>query len=162
MKDIYKSGTAERDDALDHDRAAGRPLTVGDVMTRQVVTMSPHHAFSDAITLMANHPFRHFLVVDAANRLVGVVSDRDILRMLARTTQLHATSVSQFMSQDVITVTPEMKLSHAAGKMLSKRINCLPVVDDSKNVCGIITSTDLLKTYRALQEAVEKQAKTRL
>ena len=160
MNYVYKSDTAERNDGLDHDGAAGRPLTVGDVMTRQVVTMSPHHAFSDAITLMAKHSFRHFLVVDAANRLVGVVSDRDILRMLARTTQLHTTSVSQFMSQDVITVTPEMKLSHAAGKMLSKRINCLPVVDESKILCGIITSTDLLKTYRAMQEAVEKQGTT--
>jgi predicted transcriptional regulator len=41
--------------------------------------------------------------------------------------------------------------------MLSKRINCLPVVDDSGNICGIITSTDLLKSYRAIQESVEKQ-----
>lgn len=110
---------------------------------------------------MAKHSFRHFLVVDTSGRLVGVVSDRDILRVLARTSNWHDTSVSQFMSQDLITVTPEMKLSHAAGKMLSRRINCLPVVDESKNLCGILTSTDLLKTYRALQEAVEKQAMPR-
>jgi CBS-domain-containing membrane protein len=49
------------------------------------------------------------------------------------------------MSHDLITVTPDTKLSHAMEKMLSKRINCLPVVDDANNLCGIITSTDFLE-----------------
>jgi CBS-domain-containing membrane protein len=44
--------------------------------------------------------------------------------------------------------------------MLSKRINCLPVVDDTKNLCGIVTSTDFLKTYRSMQESVEEQAES--
>jgi CBS domain-containing protein len=122
--------------------------------------MSPHDSFSDAITLMAKHSFRHFLVVDTANNVVGVVSDRDILRMLGRTGNLHGTSVSQFMSRDVIAVKSDTKLSHAVGKMLSKRINCLPVVDDRKDLCGIITSTDFLKTYRSMQESMEQQAQS--
>ena len=157
MKDTHENDPIE--DNLDSGRhkTGGEPLTmVGDVMTRNVITMSPHHSFSDAITFMEKHFFRHFLVVDKANRLVGLVSDRDILRMLARTTNLHGTSVSQFMSRDLITVTPDTRLSHAVGKMLSKQINCLPVVDDTKNLCGIITSTDFLKTYRSMQESVEK------
>ena len=134
--------------------------TVGDVMTRHVITMSPHHSFSDAITLMAKHSFRHFLVLDKANRLVGVVSDRDILRRLARTKNLHDTSVSQFMSRNLITVTPNTKLSHAVGKMLSKRINCLPVIDDTKSLCGIITSTDLLQALRSMQVSAEERVKS--
>jgi CBS domain-containing protein len=87
-------------------RLADRPMTVADVMTRHVITLNPHHSFSDSVSLMAKHSFRHFLVVDAAGRLVGVVSDRDILRVLARTTNWNATSVSQFMTRDVITVEP--------------------------------------------------------
>jgi len=43
--------------------------------------------------------------------------------------------------------------------MLSKRINCLPVVDEANNLCGIITSTDFLKTLRSVQEASKKEAK---
>ena len=54
-------------------RLADRPMTVADVMTRHVITLNPHHSFSDSVSLMAKHSFRHFLVVDAANRLVGVV-----------------------------------------------------------------------------------------
>jgi acetoin utilization protein AcuB len=130
--------------------------TVGDVMTRHLITMSPNDSFSDAISLMANHSFRHFLVVDTANRLVGVVSDRDILRRLARPANFEGTSVSEFMSRDLTTVAPDAKLSHAVGEMLSKRINCLPVVDHTKNLCGIITSTDLLKAFRSMQESAEK------
>jgi len=106
---------------------------------------------------MAKHPFRHFLVVDAAGRLVGVVSDRNVLRVLARTTNWNATSVSQFMTRDVITAEPETEISVAVGKMLSKRINCLPVVDEENNVCGVITSTDFLKTLRLVQEASVKE-----
>ena len=152
MKATQKNKTA---------KTGGESLTtVGDVMTRHVITMSPHHSFSDAITLMAKHSFRHFLVLDKANKLVGVVSDRDILRRLARTGNLHDTSVSQFMSRDLITVTPDTKLSHAVGKMLSKRINCLPVIDDTDNLCGIITSTDLLQAFRSIQFSAEEQAKS--
>jgi CBS-domain-containing membrane protein len=60
----------------------------------------------------------------------------------------------------VISVKPDTEISRAVGEMLSKRINCLPVVDDNNNVCGIITSTDLLKTYRSMQESLEKRTKS--
>ena len=141
-------------------RMADRTLTVVDVMTRRVITLSPYHSFSDSVSLMAKHSFRHFLVVDAAGRLVGVVSDRDILPVLARTAHWNTTSVSQFMTRDVITVKPNIELSVAVGKMLSKRINCLPVVDEANNLCGIITSTDFLKTLRSVQEGSEKEVKS--
>ena len=160
MKATQKNKTAEGNLNSDGLKTDGEQLTtVGEVMTRHVITMSPHHSFSDAITLMAKHSFRHFLVLDKANRLVGVVSDRDILRRLSRTTNFHDTSVSQFMSRDLITVTPDTKLSHAVEKMLSKRINCLPVIDDTKNLCGIITSTDLLQALRSMQVSAVEQAK---
>jgi CBS-domain-containing membrane protein len=152
--------TAESASNSHMEETNSESLYAADIMTRQVITMSPHHSFADAISLMAKHSFRHFLVVDTSGRLVGVVSDRDILRTMVRTNNWQATSVSQFMSHDVITVDSDTELSHVAGKMLSKRINCLPVVDDKNYIRGIITSTDLLKTYRSMQESVEKQAKS--
>ena len=88
-----------------------------------------------------------------------MVSDRDILRVLARTTKWNATSVSQFMTHDVITVEPDTEISVAGGRMMSKRVNCLSVVDDENNLGGIVTSTDFLKTFRWVQEASEKEAK---
>jgi len=142
---------------LDDRKIEPVPLCVGDVMTRNVVTLSQHNTISEIITLMANQGFRHYLVVEAPRRLVGVISDRDVLRALARTPNWHASYARELMSRNVIVVKPDTELSLAAGEMISKRINCLPVVDDSGDICGIITSTDLLKSYRTVQESLEKQ-----
>ena len=55
---------------------------------------------------------------------------------------------------------PDTEISVAVGKMLSKRINCLPVIDDANNLCGIITSTDFLKTLRSVQKTSTKEIKS--
>jgi CBS domain-containing protein len=130
---------------------------VEDVMTRKVITLRPDQTFADTVNLMAKYSFRHFLVVESTARLVGVISDRDILRAVARTRDWNTSYVRQFMSRDVVAVKPDTKLSLATGMMLSKRINCLPVVDDNGIVCGIVTSTDLLKVFRSIQESLEKE-----
>ena len=63
MKANKKNNTAEGNLNSDGLKTGREPLTrVGDVMTRHVITMSPHHSCSDAITLMEKHSFRHFLV----------------------------------------------------------------------------------------------------
>jgi CBS domain-containing protein len=143
---------------LDDRKIEPVPLRVADAMTWDPITLSPHHTFAEVVSFMAQHPFRHFLVVESPRRLVGVISDRDVLRALARTPNWHASYARELMSRDVIVVKPDTELSLAAGEMLSKRINCLPVVDDSGDICGIITSTDLLKSYRTVQESLEKQS----
>jgi len=141
------------------ERKIGKGLTrVEEVMTRRVITLRPDQTCADAVSLMAKYSFRHFAVVESPARLVGVISDRDILRALARTGDWNASYVRQFMSRDVVAVKPDTKLSLATGTMLSKRINCLPVVDDNGVVCGIVTSTDLLKVFRSIQESLEKEA----
>jgi len=159
MKDTRKNNMARTNDSSVVNKTRNEKLIAADLMTRQVVTLSPHHSFADSVSLMAQHSFRHFLVVEAG-RLVGVVSDRDILRVLPRATKWQRISVSQFMSTDVVSVKPDTEISLVVGKMLSKRINCLPVIDDNNNVCGIITSTDLLKAYRSMQETLEKRTKS--
>lgn len=156
MKTTYEDNIAEPKAKFPPSLWRGGARTIGEIMTRHVITLNPHHSFSDSVTLMAKHSFRHFLVVDAANHLLGVVSDTDILRVLARTTNWNDTSVSQFMSRDVISVKTDTEISLAVAKMLSKRINCLPVVNKTDNLCGIVTSTDRLKTFRSVQETVEK------
>lgn len=129
---------------------------VADIMTRDVVTLSPDHTFGDAVQLASNSPFRHFPVVHADGRLAGVFSDRDVLRALARTSNWQTTTVSSVMTHSVITVKPQTSLSAAVSDMLFHRVNCLPVIDEDGCVCGILTSTDLLKAYREIQAAVEK------
>ena len=136
-----------------------RSTRVADVMTRKVFTLRPEQTFADTVNLMSKHSFRHFPVVESPMRLVGVISDRDILRAVARISDWNTSYVHQFMSRDVVAVKPDTRLSHATGIMLSKRINCLPVLDDNDVVCGIITTTDLLKVFRSIQESLEQDTR---
>jgi predicted transcriptional regulator len=130
---------------------------VADVMTRKTVTLSPHHGLADAVSLMADRYFRHVVVVDTGGQVLGVISDRDILRTLARTSNWQTKDVSQIMTRDPFTVKRETPLTVAVAKIVSKRINCLPVLDDEGKVCGILTSTDLLKAYQKLLESLENR-----
>ena len=131
---------------------------VAEVMSRNLVTLSAHHTFGEAVQLMTNSPFRHFLVVHADGRLAGVFSDRDVLRALGRTPNWQAKNVSGVMTHNVFTVTPRTPLSVAASEMLTRRINCLPVIGDDGKVCGIITSTDLLRSYQKIQSSLENNS----
>lgn len=145
-------------------RSGGDPIRpaaatcVAEIMSIGLVTLSAHHTFGEAVQLMTDSPFRHFLVVHADGRLAGVFSDRDVLRALGRTPNWQAKNVSGVMTHKVFTVTPDTPLSVAAAEMLSRRINCLPVIGNDGKVCGIITSTDLLRNYQKLQASLEHNA----
>jgi CBS-domain-containing membrane protein len=135
------------------------PTEVADVMTGKVVTLSAHHSFNDAVNLMNDRYFRHCVVVDGQRKPIGVISDRDILRALARNPNSRSKSLDQIMTVNPITVKRNTPIIDAVSKILFKRINCLPVVEDDGTVCGIVTSTDLLRSYQQLLTLVQKQAR---
>ena len=130
------------------------PTRVREVMTREVVTLSPTHSFHDAVSVLASRRFHHVLVTDATGALQGVISDRDLLRFMAGHRWEDAT-VADVMVPDVLSVGPETLVSAACEIMIAQRINCLPVVDEGKRIVGILTSTDLLMTLQRLQAEIE-------
>lgn len=132
------------------------PTCVAEVMTRNVITTAPDHSVQEAITLVARHRFRHLLVVAEEHRLVGVISDRDLLRFMIRDPQWGEAAVAEVMRTNPVTVSPQTPLSTAIAEMLTRRINCLPVVNAETQVLGILTSTDLLKTLHQIQEWIEQ------
>ena len=131
------------------------PRRVEDVMTHDFVALSPDQSFAELVGLMASRQFHHVLVVDGEERLHGVISDRDVLRALPRIQDWARNSVQEIMSRDSITTTPDSGISTALKTMLDKRINCLPVLGADQRVCGILTSTDLLRAYQTVQEKIE-------
>lgn len=152
-------------DKRSHDEAKLReisliigPTEVADVMTGKVVTLSPHHSFNEVANLMNDRNFRHCVVVDSNRKIVGVISDRDIMRALARPNS-RSKELDQIMTRNPITVKRDTPIIEAVSKMRAKRINCLPVIEDDGTVCGIVTSTDLLKSFQQLLELVRKQAR---
>jgi CBS domain-containing protein len=134
------------------------PTLVADVMTKDTMTLRPQQSFAEVVGLMANQSFRHVLVIDSDERLQGVISDRDVLRALSRTPDWSKKSVSEIMTRDSITSTPDSPISVAVRLMLEKRINCLPVIGADGRVCGILTSTDLLMAYEKIQTRLEESA----
>ncbi|MCY4387400.1 MAG: CBS domain-containing protein [Desulfurellaceae bacterium] len=133
------------------------PQQVKEVMTRDVVALRPQQPFAQALALLAQHRFRHLLVIDADARLAGVISDRDLLRCMSRESDLEGVTVADIMWSAVVTVRPDTSLSEAAAQMLGRRINCLPVVENDR-VCGILTSTDLLQAFQTIQTHIEQEA----
>ena len=131
------------------------PLRVHEVMTTPTTCLHADQSLSDVVTLMANRFFHHVLVVDTEERLIGVISDRDVFRALARTRDWHTKLVKEIMSAEPVTTTPDAFISVAAKEMLNKRINCLPVIDPNGKLCGIVTSTDLIKRFEKIQSAIE-------
>jgi len=156
MKQVTNPKSAEDLARTINDSMIVGASEVADVMTSKVVTLSPHNTFSEAANLMNDRYFRHCVIVDAHSQIVGVISDRDILRALARNPNARSKSLDQIMTRNPVTVRRNTPIAEAVSKIVSKRINCLPVVEENGGVCGIVTSTDLLKSYQQLLEMMYK------
>lgn len=126
------------------------PAQVEEVMTQPVMWLQLSDTFGDAVSLMASQHVRHSVVVDERGKVKGVISDRDVLRTLARAPDWKTKPVSDIMTQKPFVVHPRTSVADALEKLIEKRINCLPVVDDNGKLCGILTSTDLLKSYHKI------------
>ena len=146
MTDMLKS--AELNDC----RAPAR--LIGDIMTTDLVCLPLHRPFREAVDLLAQNPIRHLLVTDPDGRLVGVISDRDVLRA-EDGYDSESTLVADVMTPEPITVRATTLLSEAIAILLENRVNCLPVVDDMGRVHGIVTSTDMLGLLQNLQRGIE-------
>ncbi len=138
------------------------PLTIAQVMTRRPICIEPQVSAYELVQLFHAKRFRHLLVADAEGRLVGVISDRDVLRCFGPEgspdrAKLEAITAATLMSADVITIEPITPLAEAVSAMLVHGINCLPVIDAGK-LCGIVTSTDIYLVLERLLERVSAGA----
>jgi CBS domain-containing protein len=123
-------------------------------MTRNVYSVDEGDTLEGLLTSMRTLRFRH-IPVTQEERLVGLLSERDILRtsassLLPNARQQNAFLQKQFpvrdvMQREVVSVTPDTLLTAAGNVLLSQRIDCLPVVDSENVLVGIITSTDFTK-----------------
>lgn len=132
-------------------------------MTRNVVTASPDEGLRRAWTLLREYGVRHLPVLEG-DRLVGIVTDRDICQALpSRVTALGVhelrvlldrVTLREIMTEEVVTVTADQSIPEAAGLLVEHRIGALPVVEDGRLV-GILTETDVLRAYLSLGDVSE-------
>lgn len=136
-------------------------LTVGELMTHEVVTLEADDALIEVDDLLKRHHIRHVPVVHG-RKLVGMVSHRDLIRALARQPAGKGTpplSVKEVMTRAVEAVEPQTSALQAIEKLLDRRFGCLPVVDAAGELVGIVTESDFLRlAHRLLQEREEGAA----
>ncbi|MFO1463273.1 MAG: CBS domain-containing protein [bacterium] len=129
-------------------------LLVRDLMTEKLFTVRPEHDLAHLNDMMAEMHVRHMPVVDEDGALVGLVSQRDLLRtamdpagMLPVSEQrelLRNTRVREIMTVEVETATPDTDIAEAGNLMLENKLGCLPVVEGDQLV-GILTESDFVK-----------------
>ncbi|HUS73083.1 MAG TPA: CBS domain-containing protein [Sedimentisphaerales bacterium] len=150
---------------------------VEDVMTEQVVYLEEQESLAKAMEVMQKGKFRHVPIVDEQKKLVGVISDRDVLRYLpylrpgaesfhnrlfdvAPNNAATQQSLHQIMTRDVTCVLPSCDFYTAVKMLYEMNISCLPVTDDDKKLVGIVTVTDVMRGLLAAYSFFEKAAVT--
>ena len=141
-----------------------------DIMTTNVVTVSPETDVAEAAKIMLDRHFNGLPVVDAKGRLQGVLCQSDLITQqktlrlpsiftildglipLSSTSafeqemkKMTATTVAQAMSEEVVTVSPETSVEEVATLMVEKKLHTLPVVE-GKRLVGVVGKEDVLKT----------------
>ena len=139
-------------------------MLVGERMSHPVITIHPKMPMQDALNLMRQEHVRRFPVVDKRGRLVGIVSDKDLLDASPSDATslsiyevnylLSKITVKEIMSDAVITITEDTPIEEAARIMADNKIGGLPIIREDE-VVGIITETDLFKIFLELLGARE-------
>ncbi len=132
-------------------------MLVRERMTSPAVTVTPETPFQDALKLMRDKKFRRLPVVDASGKVVGIVSERDMLHASPSPATslsvwevnylLWKLKVSDIMTHNVVSIKQDTPIEDAANLMVSRKIGGLPVVDDKGVIVGVITETDIFKAF---------------
>ncbi|MBK1661929.1 CBS domain-containing protein [Paracraurococcus ruber] len=112
----------------------------------EVVAVAPGDTVLAAARLLGEHRIGAALVRGPAGELLGILSERDIVRgMAAHGPGTTGLKVEQFMTRDLVTVTPRTLVTQALALMTHRRVRHLPVLDDSGGLSGLVSIGDLVK-----------------
>ena len=135
-------------------------MRVSEIMTKAAVIDQPDDTLVEAARKMWHQQTGSLLVLDGED-LVGIITERDILKAVAAGTSLDQTRISEAMTKDPVTVGPGTSLREAAKVMADRWIRHLPVLDGGRLV-GVISQRDLagvlagaLNEPEALEQLVE-------
>jgi acetoin utilization protein AcuB len=125
-------------------------------MTRKVTTVDQEATILDAQELLAKNEIRHLPIIDKNQRLIGIVTDRDIRSALPYKSLMEHSSekekvselkVKDIMTKDPISISPTYTIQDALLLIQNSKVGALPVVDDDHKLKGIISVRDLLRDF---------------
>jgi CBS domain-containing protein len=117
-------------------------IKVGQIMNKHVVTLHRDRPCIEALDIFIKHNFGALPVVDGDSRVLGIISETDLLVE----TNLNL-KVGDIQTMEVITVGEDTLLEKVIRLFLSKRMRCIPVVNDHKKLVGIVGRKDILSYY---------------
>lgn len=128
---------------------------VNDIMATRLVTLSPAMSIQEAIALLLKQQVSGAPVVDAEQKLVGVLSEKDCLRIYANGAynNLPGGVVEQYMSTELTTTVADADLFSVADVFIKSSFRRLPVLDEEGRLVGQISRRDVLEGSRQVWEA---------
>ncbi len=128
-------------------------VLVRDIMTEHLVAVSPDTCASEAVALMLRHGISGMPVVDQNNKLLGIISEYDLLECFLEQPE-NVPNVQQYMTADVRTIAPDDDTMDVARTFLEGNYRRLPVVEEGRLI-GLVSRRDimrLIETLRSLRE----------
>jgi len=124
--------------------------SVREHMDTTVPTLSPETSLLDAVDFLLKKRVTGAPVVDDLGRLIGIITEKDLLRIVAHAPEPQSISgrVADFMTREVQTISPDMDVYYVAGLFLNVSFRRFPVVEKDRLV-GAITRFDILRVVRA-------------
>jgi len=133
---------------------------VRDIMTTGVVTVRPDTPGRTIAGMFGEHRVSGFPVIDGAGRVVGVVTETDLVALVAGRRRRGAAgdaTAGDLMSRPAVTVGPNDPVKTAARLMHKRRLQRLPVVDRDGRLAGIVSRSDVLSVFRRSDEDIRRE-----
>lgn len=124
-------------------RHMGNHTAVKKLMTEDLATESPQTSISAATETLLGQEAGSLVILENGNQISGIITCTDLAGLVAKERTSTEETVKDYMSTDVITISPEESIQDAAVKMITKGIQHLPVTNSEDEVIGMLSTTDL-------------------
>ena len=147
--------------------------TVKDVMSTHVIAVRQRAGYKEMAAMLRDQRVSAFPVIDDDNKVIGVVSETDLLakealegtvpgtlQSLARQhvrSQVNGVTAAELMTKPAVTIGPDKPVTDAARLMFTMRVKRLPVVSDDGTLIGIVTRSDVLSVYSRSDTDIQRQ-----
>ncbi len=111
--------------------------TIAEVMNKSVVTVDPTSSIGEAAEKMIEAGVGAVVVMEDMVRIVGIITERDLMRAVAQRARAAEAKVRQWMTESVVTIEPDTEIHDAAKMMFKRNFRHLPVVNGEGRLMGI-------------------------
>ena len=152
--------------------------TVRDVMSTHVIAAHASATYKELAAMLHYQRVSAFPVVDEDNKVIGIVSETDLLAKVAlegtvpetlqgmsrqpERSRVSGLTAAELMTRPAVTIGPDALVSHAARLMYNKRVKRLPVVSDDGTLLGIVSRSDVLSVYSKPDEEIRDEVTSEL